>query len=234
VRRRSVVGMVAALLVVTAAAVLPGCGGGGKQDATVLPAGQIDIKLPRGYKVVGGKVVAPPGASRSAGSSGTTAPSSSATTIPLNNQQDPTTALFSALSKFRSCLDGLGVKFIGGPDASNPQSPTNDPDYLKSLGTCAARSNIQQALQTAQTANDNLTPAEIQQRNKAYLKWRTCMIGRGWKIADPVPDAQGRLFAFGANSGNQIQAPPGKDVLSSPDVQDCAAKVRPKTTTSSK
>lgn len=207
---------------------LAGCGGGGDdQDATVLPAGQIDIKLPPGYKVVDGKVVKPAGASGGGTDAAKTA--SVTTTIPLAQDQDPTTALFDAISKFRGCLDGLGVKFIGGPDASNPESPTNDPDYIKSLATCAARSNIVQALQAAQSANDNLTPEEIQQRNKAYLKWRKCMIGRGWKIAEPVPDEKGRLFSFGQGSQTQIEAPPGKDILSSSDTQECAAKARPAT-----
>ena len=52
------------------------------------------------------------------------------------------------------------------------------------------------------------------------------MIGRGWKIAEPVPDEKGRLFSFGASTGNQIEAPPGKDILSSSDTQECAERVR--------
>lgn len=205
---------------------LPGCGGGGgDDDPRVLAAGQVDVavKLPPGYKMVNGTVV-PPSDGAGGGGAGNTA--SVTTTIPLDQDQDPTTALFDALATFRSCLDGLGVKFIGGPDASNPDSPTNDPDYLKALGTCAARSNIVQALQSAQSANDNLTPEEIKQRNKAYLKWRTCMIGRGWKIAEPVPDEKGRLFSFGSGGGAQIEAPPGKDILSSNDTSECADRTR--------
>ncbi len=55
------------------------------------------------------------------------------------------------------------------------------------------------------------------------------MIDRGWKIAEPVPDAQGRLFNVGGSgSQNQIQAPPGKDLLSSTDLQQCAAKSQKK------
>lgn len=214
-----------ALVVLVCAGALAGCGGGGDQDPTVLPAGQVDIKLPPGYEVVDGKVTKPAGASGGGGNATKTA--SVTTTIPLDQDQDPSTALFDALAKFRGCLDGLGVKFIGGPDASNPDSPTNDPDYIKSLATCAARSNIVQALQAAQSANDNLTPEEIQDRNKSYLKWRKCMIGRGWKIAEPVPDEKGRLFAFGQGSQTQIEAPPGKDILSSSDTRECADKARP-------
>ncbi|MBM3658140.1 MAG: hypothetical protein FJW95_01360 [Actinobacteria bacterium] len=205
-------------------AVLAGCGGGGDQDPTVLPAGQVDIKLPAGYEVVDGKVVKPAGAGTGGSASGGRA--SVTTTIPLDEDEDPTTALFDAVAKFRGCLDGLGVKFIGAPDSANPDSPTNDRDYVSALGTCAARSNVVQALQAAQSANDNLTPEEIQERNKAYLKWRKCMIGRGWKIAEPVPDEKGRLFSFGASTSSQIQAPPGKDILSSDDTRECAERSR--------
>lgn len=224
--RRSAAGRVAILLLVALAGglVLASCGGGGDQDATVLPAGQVDIKLPPGYEVVDGKVVTPAGATKGGGNAA--GGSSVTTTIPLDREQDPTTAMFDALAKFRACLDGLGVKFVGAPDAADPSSPANDPDYVSSLSTCAARSNIVQALQAAQSANDDLTPEEIKTRNKQYLKWRKCMIGRGWKIAEPVPDEQGRLFSFGTNSANQIQPPPGKDLLTSNDTQECAAKLQ--------
>jgi len=147
------------------------------------------------------------------------------TTI-VSTTQDPTTALFTALGKFRVCLKNVGVKFIGAPDSSNPQSPTNDPTYIKGLTTCAARSNIVQASQAQQSSFDNLTVAQIKVRNKGYLKWRSCMILRGWDIAKPVPDSQGRLFAFGASGANQIQPPPGKDLLSSTDLEQCAARAQ--------
>jgi hypothetical protein len=238
-----VLGLVVIALALTAC-------GGGSDDPTVLHAGQLDIKLPAGFKVEQGKVVAPATASGNAARSSdvssapaSTAPSpaansvptapttaASGTTIPLDNSENPQTALFTAFGKFRACLDRDGVKFIGAPDQSNPNSPTNDPNYIKSLASCAAQSNIVAALQSAQSAQDNLTPAQIKQENKAYLTWRSCMIGRGWKIPEPTPDAQGRLFSFGtaasgsASSQTAIQAPAGKDIFSSPDLQQCAAK----------
>ena len=138
--------------------------------------------------------------------------------------------MFTALSKFSACLARDGVKFLGAPDQSNPNSPTNDPNYIKSLSKCAAESNIVAALKASQTAQDNLTPAQIKQQNKGYLKWRDCMVARGWTVPVPTPDAKGRLFTFGNSSGQQgsspIQAPPGKDILTSPDVQQCAAKAQ--------
>jgi hypothetical protein len=118
---------------------------------------------------------------------------------------------------------GLDVKFIGAPDASNPQSPTNDPDYIKSLSTCAARSNIIQYLEAAKTAQDTWTPKQIKAQNEGYLLWRDCMVKRGWKIAVPTPDEKGRLFTFSTGS-KPPEPPPGKDFFNSKDQAQCAAK----------
>jgi len=214
-----------AALTVALAMTAVACGGGGdsQADPSVLPAGQINIKLPAGFKVVDGKVQRP--ASAGGAAAGTTAPGQPTDTTIVSTSQDPTTALFTAFGKFRTCLTQTGLKFIGAPNAADPNSPTNDPTYIKGLTTCAASSNIVQAMQAAQSANNNLTPAQIKLRNKGYLIWRSCMVDRGWKIAKPVPDSQGRLFNFSTSgSQNQIQAPPGKDILSSKDVQDCAKK----------
>ena len=150
------------------------------------------------------------------------------TTIPLATQ-DPTTAFFTAIQTFQSCLSARGVKFVGAPDPSNPASPANDPNYLKNLEVCAAQSNILQAMKNAQAAQADMTPAQIAAENKGYLKFRTCLIGRGWKVPLPTPDAQGRLFSFGGGgggggSGPQLTPPPGQSILSSPDIRACASQ----------
>jgi hypothetical protein len=120
------------------------------------------------------------------------------------------------------------VKFIGIPDASNPKSPTNDKSYIDALSKCAAKSNILQALKDYGTFQDNLTPAQIKLQNKGYLEWRKCMIGRGWGIPEPKPDSKGRLFSIGtASSGNStpnFTPPPGEDIVTSGDVQECASE----------
>ncbi len=123
-----------------------------------------------------------------------------ATTIPLA-QQNPTTALFTATGIFQSCLSNLGVTFVGAPNPSNPSSPANNPGYLKNLVTCATKSNILQALKAVQSAQDNLTPSQVKKENKDYLKWRKCMIARGWGIPQPTPNAKGLLFSFGGTGG---------------------------------
>ena len=157
-----------------------------------------------------------------------------ASAIPLA-KANPITAFFQATGSFSGCLKNLGVKFIGAPNPKNPSSPANDPTYLKNLTTCAARSNIVQALKDFQTSQNNLTPAQIQAQNKGYLAWRQCMIGRGWTVPEPKPDAQGRLFSFsGTGSGGpQLTPPAGQDVLTSSDIRDCAAQVTPASGTGS-
>lgn len=169
--------------------------------------------------------------------SGGGASGGSSTTVPLA-KQSTITALFTAIGSFQSCLKGLGVTFIGIPDASNPNSPANDPTYIKNLTTCAAQSNILQALKAAQDAQSNLTLAQIKTENKQYLKWRTCMIGKGWGIPTPTPNAQGLLFSFGGSGTSAggsagggggtdltgIKPPPGKTLFSTSDMEACASQ----------
>jgi len=166
----------------------------------------------------------PPGALPTGGRSAVAA-DATASTIPLA-QQNPTTALFTAIGVFQSCLSGLGVTFEGAPDPSDPSSPANNPTYVKNLVTCATKSDILQALKAAQTAQDNLTQAQIEKENKAYLRWRKCMIGRGWVIPQPTPNAQGLLFSFGgtgSSGASGFKPPPGQSLLSSSDLEQCAA-----------
>jgi len=195
-------------LAVLAVVAVAATGCGTSSPATSRPAVIASGQLPPSVVLVGGTRGA-----KSAGSTGTT--------IPLA-KQDPTTALFTAIGVFQSCLKGLGVTFQGAPSANNPNSPTNNPSYLKSLTTCAAQSNIVQALKSEQTAQDDLTPKQVANENKIYLKWRTCMIARGWGVPEPKPDAKGALFSFGTGGGGpQLTPPPGQSLLSSPDVEAC-------------
>ena len=196
---------------------MTGCGSNSELPPNIIQAGQLDIQLPPGWRVTHGGVVGPAQLP-----SGSFAPTADATTtIPLA-KQDPTTAFFQATGAFSSCLKGLGVAFIGVPNAADPKSPANDPNYLKSLETCAAQSHILQALKDFQASQNKLTPKQIKDENEAYLRWRTCMIGRGWQVPPPVPDSQGRLFYINLRGGGpQLQPPAGQSVLDSPDIQDC-------------
>ena len=231
---RFVVCVVLVLTVATA------CGSSSKSSSlttNTIDAGQVDIQLPAGWKVTKSGAIRPASAAVSSGTgaSGTTGASgasgATADTIPLA-KQDAQTKFFGALSTFSSCLKGLGVKFIGIPDSSNPKSPTNDKNYIDALSKCAAKSNILQALKDYGTFQDNLTPAQIKIQNKGYLEWRKCMLGRGWGIPEPKPDSKGRLFSIGTSSANNgppnFTPPPGEDIVTSSDVQECASEAAKK------
>jgi hypothetical protein len=213
-----------ALLMLVAALGAVGCGGSASTDPQVLRAGQVDIRLPDGWTVTEHGAERPGGSSTSGdGASDGQAATGSTDTVPLA-KQDPTTAFFSATQKFRDCLKQLGTAFIGAPDASNPDSPANDPEYLQDLSTCASKSGIVQAMQEMQKAQDDMTPAEIEKQNKSYLTWRKCMIGKGWKIGEPKPDEKGRLFSFSGGRTPDIEPPAGKSILGDKDMQTCADK----------
>jgi hypothetical protein len=219
------------------AALATACSNSHPARTDIIRAGQVDIQLPPGWTVTRHGLSAPAttapaavvtaGGAQAAGAP-TTAPTGS--TIPLA-KEDPTTAFFQATSDFSSCLKGLGVKFIGAPDPKNPNSPANDPGYLKNLTTCAAQSHIVQALKDFQTAQNNQTPDQIKQSNAGYLKWRDCMVGRGWQIPQPKPDAQGRLFSISGSGGGgpQLTPPPGQDIFNSSDIRECAAQAQQQT-----
>jgi hypothetical protein len=193
--------------VVTIGALAASCGGAAPATSTYIASGQVpkaDLPAP--------------------GSPAAKALDSTKNTVPLT-KQNPTTALFSAIGIFQSCLTGLGVTFIGIPSAKDPNSPADNPTYIKNLETCATQSNILQALKAAQTAQNNLTPSDVKTENQQYLKWRTCMIARGWTIPQPTPNSKGLLFSFDtASNATNFKPPPGQNLLSSPDLQACAAK----------
>jgi hypothetical protein len=214
-------GMALAALLVLAVA----CGDGSSRPSDVLEAGQLDIKLPPGWKVTadGAKRPAVPSDAEAAAAPG----AATGDTVPLA-EEDPSTAFFKSAASFQQCLKDRGTTFRGPPDQSNPDSPANDPAYVKDLSTCAAKSNIVQSMQTMQKAQEDLSPAEIKKQNEGYLRWRKCMIGKGWDIAKPKPDEKGRLFSFGGGGGgaSSIKPPPGKDLLSSDDLQKCASETQ--------
>lgn len=221
-----------AIAAISLAALLPACSTD-EPDPSIVRAGQVDIKLPDGWTVSDAVVSKPPEVAAAAPAGGTgpgAEPSATTTppdTIPLS-EDDPQTAFFKAANVFQQCLDDEGFQFIGIPDSGNPNSPTNDPDYLSALGTCASKSNIIQALENVQAAEDAMTPAEIEESNEQYLEWRDCMIGRGWGIPEPQPDERGRLFSFGgaaSGGGPQFEPPPGESVTNSDDVTECIEEV---------
>jgi hypothetical protein len=226
--------LVVLAVVLAAAVALTACGGGGSDDASkpaVVHAGQVDIQLPPGWKVTKNGAIRPADDASTPDAAANPGAGDNGDAVPLA-KEDPTTKFFKAISTFSGCLRDLNVKFIGVPDGKDPSAPVNNPDYIQALSKCAAKSNILQALKDEQAAQDALTPQQIEDQNKAFLKWRDCMIGRGWGIPKPKPDAKGRLFSFGAGNASavpQFTPPPGQDLITSSDTTECAQQVQRET-----
>ena len=222
-----------ALALTLCALVAVSCGSDEAGDPQVLEAGQVDIRLPDGWKVTDGGAVRPgagdsaePGEAAAPAAPGEAEDETTDDTVPLA-EEDATTKFFRATQDFRQCLEDLGTAFIGAPDPSNPDSPANAPEYIEDLSTCASKSGIVQAMQDMQKDQEDMTPEEIEEQNEGYLRWRDCMIGKGWKIGEPTPDAEGRLFSFSGGRTPQIEPPPGKDLLGDSDMQECAEEAQP-------
>jgi hypothetical protein len=138
-------------------------------------------------------------------------------TIAVADDRTPEERLFDSFAQFRGCLEQRGTEFIGVPDPANPESPTNDPAYLESLGVCASQSNILASLEDVQTAADDLSPEEVEQRNEGVLLFRDCMEGRGYTV-DLQSGPNGALSPTG------IESPDGGQFdLDSRDMEACAS-----------
>jgi hypothetical protein len=235
-------GLIALVGIATLTLLVAGCGGGGgggDSEPRVLEAGQVGAKLPPGYRVVrqgdrrsravsAGETPTKGSATPSStlpGQSDATTPTTAKSSVPIKKTGSAVQDLIAASGRFRDCLNDLNVKFIGAPDPNNPQAPQNDPDYIKSLGTCAARSNIIQFVEAAKAEQDTWSPKEIKRQNEGYVLWRECMVKRGWKIEKPTPDSKGRLFVI-STSSKPPEPPPGKDFFNSKDQTQCAAQAQ--------
>ncbi len=144
---------------------------------------------------------------------------SSDTTIPLNEDGNVIDSLFSSMKIFNSCLEEHGVEFLGDPRTAEPGSPAADPEYLETLGTCAAKSKIMDAMTAWQDAGKDLTPEQIEDSNKGITLWKECMIGKGWNV-ELSPDERGML-----QPGIDMTGPNGESALTGADtMKDCADK----------
>lgn len=137
-------------------------------------------------------------------------------TIAVADDRSPEERLFDAFSQFRNCLEQRGTEFIGVPDPSDPDGPTNDPAYLESLGVCASQSNILASLEDVQNAADDLTPEQVEQRNQGILVFRDCMEAKGYTV-------ELSTGGNGALSPTGIESPDGGQFdLDSRDMETCA------------
>ena len=140
------------------------------------------------------------------------------TTLPQNEQSQSENVddLFTAMRVFNTCLEDEGRPFIGfDPDAPD-DDPRRDPVYIEALVKCAALSQIQEAMASADLGSEGKTPEEIEEQNRGMLSFQNCLKGRGWDVPDSVPDENGLL-----QLGQDLGAPEGENILDSDDMNDC-------------
>jgi len=139
--------------------------------------------------------------------------------IPLADDDQPAIlGLIDAFDDFTTCFDREGFEFIGIPGQDGP--PEDFPvGYPQALGSCAASSNVVQAIQDSAAENAELTPEEIEDRNEAYFVFEDCIKGQGWDPAEAVPDEFGVLGPAGGDFGqpDNVDDPIGP-------IRECAAE----------
>ena len=133
-------------------------------------------------------------------------------TVPLNKDtRPPELRLFDAYAKFKSCIEDAGETIKG--NLQDPQNPAyKDPEYVKVITTCAARSDILSILQEMQTTRSNLNPDEVETRNKAFKLLEKCLVDRGWTI-ETTTDKIGLI------NPSVFQSPDG--TLNQRDIDQC-------------
>jgi len=142
---------------------------------------------------------------------------SATTTLPQNEQSESENIddLFTAMRTFNSCLEDEGQPFIGFDPNAPDDDPRRSPAYLEALGKCAAVSQIQEALASADLGSEGKTPEEIEERNRGLIGFADCLKGRGWNPQPFEPDENGLLEV------GDLGAPEGENLFESADMDDC-------------
>ena len=229
-----------AVCVVLVLAFTAGCGSSSKSSSSLttntIDAGQVNIQLPPGWKVTKGGAIRPASAAASGSSTGASGASgasgATADTIPLAHQ-DAQTKFFSCDQHVLLVPQGPRREVHRRPRREQPEVADERPELHRvRCRSARPRATSCGALKDYGTFQDNLTPGEVKVQNKAFLSWRECMIGRGWGIPEPKPDSKGLLFSIsGATSGGgapNFTPPPGEDIITSGDVQECASETAKK------
>lgn len=136
--------------------------------------------------------------------------------VPQNLDTRPVeTRLFDAYAKFSSCIAASGDKVRGNLlDRSNPAF--QDPAYVAILSKCASRTGIIQILTEFNTVRADLTPKQVKERNKSFLKLKPCLEKRGWKITTTTNE-------IGLLVPAVFRSPDGS--INSRDLNQCSAEV---------
>jgi hypothetical protein len=136
-------------------------------------------------------------------------------TVPLNkDNRPPELKLFDAYGKFKSCIEDAGYTIQG--NLQDPNNPAyKDPEYVKVVTTCAARTDIVEILKEMQTTRANLTPPEVEVRHKAFKLLEKCLKARGWKIESTTDK-------IGLINPSVFQGPDG--TLNERDINQCVTE----------
>ena len=140
-------------------------------------------------------------------------------TIPLAEQDVPAgIKMMDSLEEFNGCLEEEGTTFIGRPDPDlGAENPVNQPEYIEALTLCAARSGIVDAMQEFQMSRIGRSPDQIREANEQFIELAGCLRGKGWTVSDPVPDGEGSL-----GPGEDFQSPDGD--LDLDDIRGCISE----------
>jgi hypothetical protein len=195
-----------------------GCGGDESSSVVLRDADGIQVMTPEAVAAMKSTIppenTAPVGASaapvvmssESGDAVGDDTSSGSDDTIPLNeDDRPPELKLFDAYSKFKGCIEDNGETIRGDlQDRSNPAY--QDPNYMKIVSTCAAKSDIVNVLQEVQASQAEMSPDEIKTRNERFKELSDCLIKKGWTV-ETVTDANGlinpRVFRAADGTLNQ-------------------------------
>jgi hypothetical protein len=137
-------------------------------------------------------------------------------TVPQNADDRPVEQrLFAAFGDFRACLADAGETIQGDlTDRNNPAF--KDPEYVKTLQKCAARTKIAEVFQEFQSVRSKLTPQQVEERNKGFKALQPCLEKRGWTI-------ETRVSEIGLIEPTTFAGPDGG--INERDVQQCAADI---------
>lgn len=193
-----------AAVLVVAAGLLGGCAAA--SDRTVI-RGADDVQVLSPAEVKAMRTDASAG-----GEAGAAGPGE---TVPQNADDRPVEQrLFEAFGKFRRCVEDAGETIRGDLlDRSNPAF--QDPDYVKLLGKCAARTKILDILKELQSVRSSLTPDQVKERNESFKKLQPCLEKRGWTVTT-------RTSEIGLIEPVKFFGPNGS--IDERDVNQCAAE----------
>jgi hypothetical protein len=193
-------------LVVAASLLLGACGGSASTSVVVRSPEDVQVLTPKQVKQYKARAAKGQPVGTGTGAAGD---------VPQNVDNRPVEQrLFEAYANFSSCLTANGDKVRGNLlDRSNPAF--QDPEYVSILSKCASRTGIIQILQEFQSVRTKLSPKQVKERNKGFLKLKPCLEKRGWTVETSTNE-------IGLITPTQFSSPDG--TINSRDLNQCSAQ----------